>query len=194
MAAVSVLLISPFAFQGSAPGWARTHSGDSGAQRSDSPRVAGADHCPHARKGLRFYTKRAREWRERMGAGSESSSVPLVRSRDRACPHLRRLAAAAKLKSWAARLEFEHWFSRTLEKWRCIHEHEGAWDASTGNGYWGGLQFSDWFQRHYGPEFYARFGTADRWPIFAQLVAAERAWRECRCFSQWGTASRCGLQ
>jgi len=28
----------------------------------------------------------------------------------------------------------------------------------------------------------------------ASVVAAERAWRECRCFRQWGTAGRCGLR
>ena len=29
-----------------------------------------------------------------------------------------------------------------LAGWLCIHSREGAWDAQTGNGYYGGLQFS----------------------------------------------------
>jgi hypothetical protein len=112
--------------------------------------------------------------------------------RELSCPHY--LARVWREKAHAARLEFERWFERTLRKWACIHEHEAPWNANTGNGYFGGLQMTRWFQRRYGPEFYRRYGTADRWPVFAQLIAAERAWRECRCFRQWGTAGMCGLR
>jgi hypothetical protein len=107
------------------------------------------------------------------------------------CP--RYLAGVLQRKAYAARRTYERWFTRTYEKWRCIHEHEGAWDSDTGNGYFGGLQMTSWFQRTYGPEFVARYGSANRWPVWAQLLAAERAWRQCRCFSQWGTRGMCGL-
>jgi hypothetical protein len=50
-----------------------------------------------------------------------------------------------------------------------------------------------WFQKTYGPEFYARWGTADRWPVWAQLEAAERAYRSDGDYGQWGTAPECGL-
>ena len=80
------------------------------------------------------------------------------------------------------------------EKWRCIHEHEGAWDANTGNGYYGGLQMDMSFQRSHGSEFLARWGTADRWPVWAQIEAAEDAYRT-RGFAPWpNTSVACGLR
>ena len=33
----------------------------------------------------------------------------------------------------------------------CIHSHEGAWDANTGNGYYGGLQADMEFMSAYAP-------------------------------------------
>lgn len=82
---------------------------------------------------------------------------------------------------------------RLVRKWRCVHRREGAWNASTGNGYHGGLQMDRSFQAIYGPEFARRWGTADRWPMWAQLVAAERAW-QVRGWEPWPTTARlCGL-
>jgi hypothetical protein len=106
-----------------------------------------------------------------------------------ACPYLRWLRAL-----WAARADAEWRLvvklrRRLYEKWRCIHEHEGAWDANTGNGYYGGLQMDRSFQRTYGPEHYARWGTADKWPVWAQLEAAERAYKT-RGFGPWPTYAR----
>jgi len=77
--------------------------------------------------------------------------------------------------------------------WACIHRYEGAWNANTGNGYYGGLQM-DWnFMRAYGREFLRRWGTADRWPVYAQVIAAERA-RRTRGYWPWpNTARICGL-
>ena len=83
--------------------------------------------------------------------------------------------------------------SPRLSEWLCIHSHEGAWNADTGNGYHGGLQMDMSFQRAYGPEFLRRWGTADRWPPGAQMLAADRAWR-VRGFAPWpATARACGL-
>lgn len=75
----------------------------------------------------------------------------------------------------------------------CIHTHEGAWNAETGNGYHGGLQMDSSFERTYGPEFYARYGDAGHWPVTDQLHAAYRATRT-RGFTPWpNTARMCGL-
>jgi hypothetical protein len=77
---------------------------------------------------------------------------------------------------------------------QCIHRYEGAWDANTGNGYYGGLQMDRRFQLRYGPEFVDRWGTADHWPAWAQLLAATRAYRSGRGFYPWpNTARVCGL-
>lgn len=138
-----------------------------------------------ARRGLGFYRTRYVEWTRKRDA----SSVPSRWAHPSSCPRF--LAHLWQRKARAARLAFERWFEHTLEKWRCIHEHEGSWDDPNPP-YWGGLQMTLWFQQRYGPEFYARWGTADRWPVWAQLIAAERAWRESG-FRQWGTAWRCGL-
>jgi hypothetical protein len=76
----------------------------------------------------------------------------------------------------------------------CIHRFEGSWTSNTGNGYYGGLQFDQAFQRLYGPEFVVRFGTADNWPVWAQLQAAVRAYQSGRGFTPWpNTARVCGL-
>jgi hypothetical protein len=75
----------------------------------------------------------------------------------------------------------------------CIHAHEGAWDANTGNGYHGGLQMDVAFQQAYGPEYVALYGTADAWPVEAQLVAGARAVAAVG-YSPWpNTAAACGL-
>lgn len=76
----------------------------------------------------------------------------------------------------------------------CIHDFEGAWNANTGNGYYGGLQMDDGFMRHYGAAYLQRWGTADRWPAWAQIAAAVRAYRSGRGFWPWpNTARACGL-
>jgi hypothetical protein len=76
----------------------------------------------------------------------------------------------------------------------CIHRYEGAWDSNTGNGYYGGLQMDRRFQSLYGPEYVARWGTADNWPVWAQLQVAIRAYQSGRGFYPWpNTARACGL-
>jgi hypothetical protein len=76
----------------------------------------------------------------------------------------------------------------------CIHRYEGPWNSNTGNGYYGGLQM-DWsFMRLHGADFLARWGTADHWPVWAQIEAAARAHRSGREFSPWpNTARYCAL-
>jgi Transglycosylase-like domain len=76
----------------------------------------------------------------------------------------------------------------------CIHRFEGSWAANTGNGYFGGLQMDREFMRRYGGDFLDRWGTADGWPAWAQVEAAERAYRAGRGFWPWPNSARaCGL-
>jgi Transglycosylase-like domain len=83
-----------------------------------------------------------------------------------------------------------HWIERAF---LCIHEHEGGWRAATGNGYYGGLQMDRSFQRAYGREYLAAFGTANNWPMSVQLAVAIEGWTR-RGFSPWpNTRRRCGL-
>jgi hypothetical protein len=76
----------------------------------------------------------------------------------------------------------------------CIHHYEGAWNAATGNGYYGGLQMDPTFMRRYGSDFMRRYGTANHWPAWAQVEASVRAYRAGRGFWPWPqTAAACGL-
>jgi len=76
----------------------------------------------------------------------------------------------------------------------CIHSYEGAWSSNTGNGYYGGLQMDWTFMRTYGSEFVRQWGSADNWPVAAQLTAAARAHASGRGFTPWpNTARACGL-
>lgn len=79
-------------------------------------------------------------------------------------------------------------------QWLCIHLGEGAWNAHTGNGYYGGLQMDISFQRSYGGYLLRSKGTADRWSPYEQMWVAERAYRSGRGFYPWpNTARACGL-
>ncbi len=111
--------------------------------------------------------------------------------------------AKATLRLWQARsasaalVVSEHqpavpaWLANAFT---CIHGFEGAWSSNTGNGYYGGLQMDLGFQNSYGPEFLARWGTADNWPAWAQIRAAIRAYQSGRGFTPWpNTAHFCGL-
>jgi hypothetical protein len=75
----------------------------------------------------------------------------------------------------------------------CVHHYEGAWNANTGNGYYGGLQMDLNFQTSYGKDFLHQWATADNWPIWAQVTAAIRAYASGRGFGPWpNTARACG--
>lgn len=77
----------------------------------------------------------------------------------------------------------------------CIHSFEGSWSASTGNGFYGGLQMDSSFMRGYGGEFYRAWGPANRWPPFVQVAVALRAYFSGRGFGPWpNTARMCGLR
>lgn len=84
-------------------------------------------------------------------------------------------------------------------KWLCIHDHESHLWTIHDPPYDGGLQMDAEFQFDYGPEFLARWGSAGHWPVWAQYVAADRAYSgyhgfPARGYSPWpNTAAACGL-
>lgn len=86
----------------------------------------------------------------------------------------------------------------------CIHHYEGSW-RDGGAPYYGGLQMDLSFQRAYGYKYVHVFGkrikiyflnlwgTADHWPIKAQLEAGRNGYRS-RGWQPWpNTARYCGL-
>lgn len=82
----------------------------------------------------------------------------------------------------------------------CIHTYEGDW-ADHGAPYWGGLQMDMSFQktygwlRHNGVKWYfvKKWGTADHWPKWAQVVAGIHAYFSRRWDPWPNTAHSCGL-
>jgi Transglycosylase-like domain/Bacterial Ig domain len=107
-----------------------------------------------------------------------------------------RTSQQGDLAFWRAQAEAARKRASRPPHWRqflCIHRYEGAWNASTGNGYYGGLQMNMDFQRAYGPELLARKGTANNWTPLEQIWVAERA-VPGRGFNPWPqTARMCGL-
>lgn len=88
--------------------------------------------------------------------------------------------------------KFILWFKTTYAKWDCIHRHEAAWNGDDNPTYDGGLQMDYSFQMTYGKEFHDRWGSADNWPVWAQILTAERAFRT-RGYYPWPTRKYCGL-
>jgi Transglycosylase-like domain len=101
------------------------------------------------------------------------------------------------LRSWrqkAGKMRRRAHHPLRLQAWLCIQRHEGAWNANTGNGYYGGLQMDLQFQRTYGADLLRRKGLAHRWGYLDQIWVAERAYRSGRGFYPWpNTARSCGL-
>jgi hypothetical protein len=97
---------------------------------------------------------------------------------------------AATLMAGQASASSRH--ARIIHNLLCIHHYEGAWNDH-GAPYWGGLQMDMNFQRAYGRRFLRRWGTADHWPVWAQLEAGVRAVL-VRGYEPWPTSGRmCGL-
>jgi hypothetical protein len=120
----------------------------------------------------------------RAGAATASATLRLWQQRDA-------LAALAVVRNALRKPTVPAWLERAF---LCIHHYEGAWDADTGNGYFGGLQMDYGFMSTYGGSFLRRWGTADHWPAWAQVATAVRAYASGRGFGPWpNTARACGL-
>lgn len=78
------------------------------------------------------------------------------------------------------------WLAQAL----CVHHREGAWNAETGNGYSGGLQFT--------PYTWASVGGVGRASAASPREQLYRAWlvwkRDGGSWAEWGTAGLCGLR
>jgi hypothetical protein len=74
----------------------------------------------------------------------------------------------------------------------CVHSKEGPWNDPD-SPHWGGMQMDYSFQSSHGPAYLRRWGTADNWPVWAQLHASYDAWTT-RGWHPWpNTARACGL-
>jgi hypothetical protein len=85
-----------------------------------------------------------------------------------------------------------HWHAPPwwLRQAICIHSKEGAWNANTGNSYYGGMQFllSTW--RSVGGPSYPHLVSPRE-----QLYRAWLVWRrDGGSWREWGTARACGLR
>lgn len=140
--------------------------------------------------------------------GPHASAVRIEQSQKANLKHARFLCHYGRNKTRRWGCAAVKWLTRELHEteallrprptdegaWSCIHRYEGAWTSNTGNGYFGGLQM-DWsFMRLYGSQYVRRWGTADNWPVWAQLDAARRARDSGRGYGPWpNTARACGL-
>jgi hypothetical protein len=76
----------------------------------------------------------------------------------------------------------------------CVHNGESRDWTIENPPYSGGMQMDATFQRNYGPEFLARYGSAGRWPVVVQLLVAYRGWL-VQGWGAWPNTSRaCGLR
>ena len=72
----------------------------------------------------------------------------------------------------------------------CVHAHEAAWNANTGNSYYGGMQFTLYTWRSVrGPGFPHQQSPRE------QLYRSWLVWlRDGHSWREWGTAAACGLR
>lgn len=153
---------------------------------------------PHASPARqRAYSKRLALALERIFPAHAPSGRSLASARSApptfAFWQSRAAAAALGIARYAPRPLFTR--DRLLTELMCIHHHEGKWTSNTGNGYYGGLQMNMKFQLTYGSVFFGRWGTADNWPVWAQVVVARRAYVNGLGFTPWpNTARACGLR
>lgn len=154
--------------------------------------------CPGHVAGVKFYRDVTWERQDQLGTARTKSNFHPWRIQS--CKytvwvaHLWAKRAKSSKRALIEMLRAQSAQGALTSDWACIHRYEGAWDANTGNGYYGGLQMDLGFQSSYGPEFLRRWGTADNWPIWAQVAAANRAKNSGRGYGPWpNTARYCGL-
>lgn len=167
------------------------------AHSTDAKAMTAATACPGHVKAVYFYRGTTRDWQRKMKLQPSRSNFNA--STVHSCRYTIWVARHWQKKSWSLRRKYPAWVAAQIpkvnyNKWECIHGYEGAWNSNTGNGYYGGLQMDWGFMRTYGSEFIARWGSADNWPVWAQITAAERAYSSGRGYTPWpNTARACGL-
>jgi hypothetical protein len=156
----------------------------------------------HARLNERILALRAHTWRyQRLMQAPLRRAVVDPRT-VRSLAYKRHLARRWQQERRKARMRYER--PPHLDEFLCIHSHEGAWNANTSNGYFGGLQMDRAFMAAYGADLVRRYGgrivagrawggEAHLWKPLEQIWVAERAWK-VRGFGPWpNTARACGL-
>lgn len=138
--------------------------------------------------GIRYLRTQVWKYQDRL----EVSKVKHSSLKGHSCNYLDWAHKLWKQRLVKVRADFRLWFSRAYAKWSCIHRHEASWTDPNAP-YYGGLQMDIQFMRSHGSDFLRIFGTADKWPVWAQLRVAERAYKT-RGFYPWpNTARYCGL-
>jgi len=165
------------------------------ATLTQTARSGPSHRCGQAREAIGFYQRATHRWQARHDAPLTSSGHA---ASSPGCSYVRWAARRWQHRSRQARQEYERWFADTYAKWECIHLHEAAWNDE-GLPQMGGLQEDPGFQATYGSEFVRLYGDAGHWPVWAQLLAAERAFHGYgrygpRGYGPWpNTAAACGL-
>lgn len=169
--------------------------------------ASAASVCPGHVKGVYFYRSVTHKWEIKLGRTPTKSNFNA--SRIHSCKYVVWVAHTWQHRAATTRKEYVQYIIEIKRAqqaqggltgdWSCIHRYEGSWTANTGNGYYGGLQMDIGFQSTYGSEFLTRWGTADNWPVWAQVTAANRAKNgygrvKARGYGPWpNTARACGL-
>jgi hypothetical protein len=162
--------------------------------------------CPGIAHGINFFRAATWKWQTKLGGRRTRSDFKAYRVHSckyavwvahlwlRRSVHVRRTYAQMVREKKKREIRVLLSQGALTSDWACIHRFEGAWNSNTGNGYYGGLQMDVQFQSSYGSEFMARWGTADKWPVWAQVTAANRAKNSGRGYGPWPTTARfCGL-
>lgn len=177
-------------------------AGTSKAQAS----VSAAKACPGVVQGVYYYRGQTRLWERKLERSPSKSNfnATVVRS----CKYTVWVAHKWQRKAHRTRRQYQAYLvyqqrhqqqqqqaqGALTSDWACIHGYEGAWNSNTGNGYYGGLQMDMGFQSTYGLDFMRQWGTANNWPVWAQVTAANRAKNSGRGYGPWpNTARACGL-
>lgn len=157
--------------------------------------------CPGIVKGVYYYRSATWKWQDKMDM-TKTKSV-FQASKIHSCKYATWVAHRWLKRATRLRVAYPEWVrshplvtiaQSLVGAFLCIHRYEGAWNSNTGNGYYGGLQMDSAFQSKYGSDYIRQWGTADKWPVWAQINAAVRAYRSGRGFYPWpNTARACGL-
>ncbi len=128
------------------------------------------------RQGIAWH--RQQTWRWQDIAGRHRTPTTHAETRTRSTAYLAWLARLWSHRRIRARhLATVHPAIAHLALWICIHNGEGAWDSSTGNGYYGGLQMS------YG--WGGLVTDAAQLSPYEQMRAAETGYRTSGYSTRW---------
>lgn len=133
--------------------------------------------CQDARAAVKFYAAATHRWERQQGAPLTGEARALSSP---SCWYVHWAAVQWQARARSARRSFAVWFTAESKKWGCIHDHESHNWAIHDPPYDGGLQMDARFQSDYGSEFISRWGSAGHWPVWAQYIAADRAFHGYR--------------